>query len=425
MTEGRRYTVPTTGFGGAALFALAPAGDHAGRRVPLRHPDAGRQRPPLPVRLHRSLGRAVRSAVDAATGVRRRWTPRGRCPPAPSAVPRIGPMYVVILAGGGGTRLWPLSSAGAAQAVPARCSAPETLLQRTVDAAVRRPGADRPGSGTATSRSSPTAAMPALVKRAAPRRPHPRRAGRPEHGRRRRPSPSAAIDRPDDEVMLVLPADHWIADEPRLPGGPARRAEAGLAQGAFGIEDPLVTLGIAGRPAGDRVRLPHPGPRARGETSTGLQALPAPRASRRSRTRPGPPSCARQPGVAWNAGIFLWRRRAIRDALERHTALFTLIGSVAHSEMALAGGLRAAPPGLDRPRGHGGRRAGRPGRHGLDGRRLERPRRLDRRSSRRSARSATGRVVPPGEDGRPRRRTTCSSSAGPGASPSSTAHALA
>ena len=45
---------------------------------------------------------------------------------------------------------------------------------------------------------------------------------------------------------------------------------------------------------------------------------------------------AQQAGVAWNAGIFLWRRRAIRDALERHTALFTLIGSVAHSEMALA-----------------------------------------------------------------------------------------
>jgi mannose-1-phosphate guanylyltransferase len=44
---------------------------------------------------------------------------------------------------------------------------------------------------------------------------------------------------------------------------------------------------------------------------------------------------SRQAGVAWNAGIFLWRRRAIRDALERHTALHTLIGAVVHSELAL------------------------------------------------------------------------------------------
>jgi mannose-1-phosphate guanylyltransferase len=34
------------------------------------------------------------------------------------------------------------------------------------------------------------------------------------------------------------------------------------------------------------------------------------------------------PGVAWNAGIFAWRRQAIRDALERYTGLITLLGPV-------------------------------------------------------------------------------------------------
>ena len=40
--------------------------------------------------------------------------------------------------------------------------------------------------------------------------------------------------------------------------------------------------------------------------------------------------------MAWNAGIFLWRRRAILDALERHTGLVTLLGPVASSASALA-----------------------------------------------------------------------------------------
>jgi mannose-1-phosphate guanylyltransferase len=43
-----------------------------------------------------------------------------------------------------------------------------------------------------------------------------------------------------------------------------------------------------------------------------------------------------EPGVAWNAGIFLWRRRAIRDAIERYTGLTTLLAPVVASESGLA-----------------------------------------------------------------------------------------
>ena len=35
-----------------------------------------------------------------------------------------------------------------------------------------------------------------------------------------------------------------------------------------------------------------------------------------------------QLGVAWNAGIFMWQRRAIRDAIDRYTGLVTMIGAV-------------------------------------------------------------------------------------------------
>ena len=39
--------------------------------------------------------------------------------------------------------------------------------------------------------------------------------------------------------------------------------------------------------------------------------------------------------MAWNAGIFLWQRRAIRDAIERYTGLVTMIGAVAGSDSGL------------------------------------------------------------------------------------------
>jgi mannose-1-phosphate guanylyltransferase len=151
----------------------------------------------------------------------------------------------------------------------------------------------------------------------------------------------AAIDRPDDEVMIVLPADHQIADE-RTYRAVLAGAEAGLAQGAFEVEDPLVTLGIAvDRPATEYgYLLPDVG--RQGELE-GLHGY----ALRAFEEKPNQARAAelwRQPGVAWNAGIFLWRRRAIRDALERHTALFTLIGSVAQSEMALAGAYEQLRP---------------------------------------------------------------------------------
>jgi mannose-1-phosphate guanylyltransferase len=129
-----------------------------------------------------------------------------------------------------------------------------------------------------------------------------------------------AIDRPDDEVMLVLPADHAI--DPAREGvfrSVLRSAGDHLATGAFDIEEPLVTLGIrADRPATEYGYLI---PRfERRQTVGGLEAYPL-RAFEEKPKVERAVEIQALPGAAWNAGMFLWRRRAIRSALQRYTGL--------------------------------------------------------------------------------------------------------
>jgi mannose-1-phosphate guanylyltransferase len=56
-----------------------------------------------------------------------------------------------------------------------------------------------------------------------------------------------------------------------------------------------------------------------------------------------------QLGVAWNAGIFLWQRQAIREAIDRYTGLVTMIGTVASSDSGLKAAYdRLKPMSIDR-----------------------------------------------------------------------------
>jgi mannose-1-phosphate guanylyltransferase len=211
-------------------------------------------------------------------------------------------MYAVILAGGGGTRLWPLSS-------PERPKpflpllGEKTLLQLTADRlmGVVDPEAifvvtDRRYTAfverqlpTATVLSEPkgrnTCAAIALA--------------------------TVAIDRPENEVMLVLPADQTIADEVHFRGV-LEDAERELALGTL-VSDPLVTLGVeTTRPATEYGYLIPNLDRSQkhGLTAYVLKAFEE------------KPSVARADelwhqggGIAWNAGMFMWQRRAIRGAL--------------------------------------------------------------------------------------------------------------
>jgi mannose-1-phosphate guanylyltransferase len=216
-------------------------------------------------------------------------------------------MYAVVLAGGGGTRLWPLSRP--------ECPKPflkllgdESLIQRTV------------------ARLSPLVApqdvyviadrkLLALVAEQLPSIPAGNLFGEPV-GRNTAAAvalAAEAIDRPDDEVMLVLPADAHIADE---AGFRAALAVAGdVATSGF-----LVTLGVT---------PDHP------ETGYGYVLAQPPAREVGGRPTFSVQRFVEKPTVeraqelmatglaSWNAGIFAWTRATIRDRLMRHAADIT------------------------------------------------------------------------------------------------------
>ena len=199
-------------------------------------------------------------------------------------------MYVVIMAGGGGTRLWPLSS-------PERPKpflpllGDRTLLQMTVDRLLRDGGlplgpadvavvTDRRYAGfvrdqlpAATMLEEPvgrnTAAAVALAA----------------HG----------LDRPGDEAMLVLPADHRIADEASVP---RRAGDRGLRSRRVS-PTALVTLGI--RATGPRSGYGYIVVDARTGGRLG-RARRLPRRDGSSRSRRGPTPSASSPATRRRPG---------------------------------------------------------------------------------------------------------------------------
>jgi len=210
-------------------------------------------------------------------------------------------MYAVILAGGGGTRLRPLSTEERPKPfLPLLGS--RTLFQLTVDRV--RDVADGGVAVVVNRRHAPlvraqatgvtvleepvgrnTAAAIALA--------------------------TVALDAPEDAVMVVLPADQQVADQPMFRTVLAD-ATAEMACGSFGIARPLVTLGI--RPTGPSTEYGYLIPDLGRAESHRLSAYPL----LRFQEKPDRETAARlaeQPGVAWNAGIFLWQRGAIRMAL--------------------------------------------------------------------------------------------------------------
>ena len=251
-------------------------------------------------------------------------------------------MYALILAGGSGERFWPLSRRSRPKQL-LRLVSDKTLLEETLarlegliprerililtnaeqESAVRKLLGNFPSENiVAEPAKRDTAAAIALGAGWVALRDH------------------AAI-------MAVLPADHVIApDRESAFREVLAGAETELARGAFDIDDPLVTLGIeTTRPATEYGYLiPDLDRRRDGR----LIAYPLVRFQEKP-TVDEAVQLRNNPGTAWNAGIFLWRRRAIEAALAKYTGLMTLLGPVVSSESGLATAYdRALPLSIDR-----------------------------------------------------------------------------
>jgi mannose-1-phosphate guanylyltransferase len=139
---------------------------------------------------------------------------------------------------------------------------------------------------------------------------------------------TVSIQRPDDEVMLVLPADQTVErdeDFVRLLATAERLASTPV--------DPLVALGVRPEsPATDRAWL-RPDT-SRQERFEGVRTWPlfaVEDSPGETRAR----DLMNLPGVSWSSGIFAWRRSAIRAAIEKYTPLMTMIGTATGSDIAL------------------------------------------------------------------------------------------
>ena len=215
------------------------------------------------------------------------------------------------MAGGGGTRLRPVSTSARPKPFLPLLPGGQTLLQRTV-ARLRGPeiGTDPDISVVVSAAWAPLVAAQV---------PDVRRIIEPEGRNTAAAIALAALEpgRDPEAVMALLPADHRI--DPAREGAfrsTLASAAAHLATGAFGIASPLVTLGV--RPTRAATEYGYLRPDTdRAASVDGLRAYPLEAFEEKPDPRRAGELVA-MPGVAWNAGMFLWRRRAIVDALERH-----------------------------------------------------------------------------------------------------------
>jgi mannose-1-phosphate guanylyltransferase len=209
-------------------------------------------------------------------------------------------MFAIVMAGGVGTRLWPLS----------RRRSPKQLLALTGDTSLLQQTVARVG-GLLKPHDIYVITSQALVR--ATQEQLPQLPGENVLGEPLARSTGVAAGlatvlagRESDEVALVLPADHYLADEDAFAD--AMRQAITAAERGY-----LVTLGVVPKHAATGYGYIKVGERLHEAVPTALvdRFVEKPEADEAE-------AFLRDGGFLWNAGIFVWRVYAFRQALERY-----------------------------------------------------------------------------------------------------------
>ena len=208
-------------------------------------------------------------------------------------------MFAIVMAGGAGTRLWPLS----------RRETPKQLLALTGDTSLLQQTVARVGAilkphdiYIITSESHVRATRSQL-----PMLPEENVLGEPLARSTAVAAGLATVlaRRESDEVALVLPADHFVADEAAFAD--ALRDAAHVAERGY-----LVTLGVVPTEPATGYGYIKAGGRLHPSSPTALveRFVEKPDAERAA-------TFLAEGDHFWNAGIFVWRVYAFRQAVER------------------------------------------------------------------------------------------------------------
>lgn len=208
-------------------------------------------------------------------------------------------MFAIVMAGGSGTRLWPLSRRGSPKQLLA-LTGETSLLQQTV----ARLGDLLPPHDIYVITSQ---AHVRVTQEQLPQLPPDNVLGEPLARSTAVAAGLATVlaRRESDEVALVMPADHFVADEGALVSAlqeAARTAERGY----------LVTLGVVPAHAATGYGYIKVGARLHKGVPTALVERFVEKPTAAAAT-----AMLAEGGYLWNAGIFAWRVYAYRQALER------------------------------------------------------------------------------------------------------------